>query len=232
MSGMDIYSIRRRNLQRLIEDRAHGNAADFARSIGRTRAQLAQYLSSTYNGGRSIGERVARAIEKEVGLEAHSLDQQGYGFRAKHGFDPNVQDAMMGERRIPLLNYVQAGVFRDPGQNFTFEEVEYLLTDLCLSERSFALQIKGDSMLPDFKEGDRIIVDCELTPRPGDYVVAKNSEEEATFKKYRLLCIDEGGQEIFELVPLNEDYPAIRSDQHAIEIIGTMVEHRKYYRRS
>ncbi|WP_372372507.1 LexA family protein [Alcaligenes faecalis] len=159
---------------------------------------------------------MARAIEKEVGLEAHSLDQQGYGFGAKHSFDSNVQ----------------AGVFRDPGQNFTFEEVEYLLTDLCLSERSFALQIKGDSMLPDFKEGDRIIVDCELTPRPGDYVVAKNSEEEATFKKYRLLCIDEGGQEIFELVPLNEDYPSIRSDQHAIEIIGTMVEHRKYYRRS
>lgn len=231
---MDIYSIRRRNLQRLIEDRAHGNAADFARSIGRTRAQVAQYLSSSYNGGRSIGERVARAIEKEVGLDAHSLDQQGYGygFGNKQAFDANVQDARMGERRIPLLNYVQAGVFRDPGQNFTFEEVEYLLTDLCLSERSFALQIKGDSMLPDFKEGDRIIVDCELTPRPGDYVVAKNSEEEATFKKYRLLCIDEEGQEIFELVPLNEDYPSIRSDQHAIQIIGTMVEHRKYYRRA
>lgn len=147
-------------------------------------------------------------------------------------FDANVIPAAVGERRIPLLNYVQAGVFCDPGQNFTFEGMEYLLTDLDLSERAFALQIKGDSMHPEFKEGDRIIVDCEVSPRPGDFVVAKNSEEAATFKKYRLLRIGEDGQEVFELVPLNQDYPSTRSDQHHVQIIGTMVEHRKYYRRS
>jgi len=147
-------------------------------------------------------------------------------------FDANVTPAAVGERRIPLLNYVQAGVFCDPGQNFTFEGMEYLLTDLDLSERAFALQIKGDSMQPDFKEGDRIIVDCEVSPRPGDFVVAKNSDEEATFKKYRLLRIGEDGREVFELVPLNQDYPSMRSDQHHVQIIGTMVEHRKYYRRS
>lgn len=144
----------------------------------------------------------------------------------------NVSASSIGERRVPLLNYVQAGMFADCGQNFTMEEVEYLLTDLDLSERAFALQIKGNSMLPDFKEGDRIIVDCEVSPRPGDYVVAKNSEEEATFKKYRLLSIGATGAEVFELTPLNTDYPSIRSDQQQIHIIGTMIEHRKYYRRS
>ncbi|WP_230406297.1 LexA family protein [Alcaligenes ammonioxydans] len=230
---MDIYATRRRNLQQLIDDRAQGNAADFARSVGRERAQIAQYLSPTYNSGRSIGERVARAIEKEAELEAGSLDRpEGLGRPKSEGFDANVIPAAVGERRIPLLNYVQAGVFCDPGQNFTFEGMEYLLTDLDLSERAFALQIKGDSMQPDFREGDRIIVDCEVSPRPGDFVVAKNSDEEATFKKYRLLRIGEDGQEVFELVPLNQDYPSMRSDQHHVQIIGTMVEHRKYYRRS
>src|SRR5690606_22231629 len=68
-------------------------------------------------------------------------------------FDQNVAKAAIGERRIPLLNYVQAGDFADGGHNFTMEDVEYLLTDLNLSERAFALQIKGDSMLPEFKEG-------------------------------------------------------------------------------
>ena len=36
---------------------------------------------------------------------------------------------------------------------------EYILTDLDLSVHSFALRIEGDSMEPDFKAGDVIIVD-------------------------------------------------------------------------
>ena len=222
---MDIYAIRRSNLQSLIDSRAQGNAAEFARLVNKERAQIGQYLSEKYNEGRSIGERVARQIEVDLGLPHGYLD-------TPHPLISNIAPASIGDRKIPLLNYVQAGDFADCGQNFTMEDVEYLLTDLDLSDRAFALQIKGDSMLPEFKEGDRIIVDCEISPRPGDFVVAKNSDQEATFKKYRLLRIDESGQEIFELTPLNEDYPSMRSDQHRIQIIGTMVEHRKYYRRS
>ena len=222
---MDIYAIRRSNLQSLIDSRAQGNAAEFARLVNKERAQIGQYLSEKYNEGRSIGERVARQIEVDLGLPHGYLD-------TPHPLISNIAPASIGERRIPLLNYVQAGDFADCGQNFTMEDVEYLLTDLDLSDRAFALQIKGDSMLPEFKEGDRIIVDCEISPRPGDFVVAKNSEQEATFKKYRLLQIDSSGNEVFELTPLNEDYPSMRSDEHPVQIIGTMVEHRKYYRRS
>src|SRR5690606_22541990 len=181
---MDIYAIRRQNLQAIIDSRAAGNAAEFARLVGRERAQIGQYLSDKYNNGRSIGERVARQIEASLQIESGWLDKESHA-----AFDQNVAKATIGERRIPLLNYVQAGDFADGGHNFTMEDVEYLLTDLNLSERAFALQIKGDSMLPEFKEGDRIIVDCEVAPRPGDFVVAKNSEEEATFKKYRLISI-------------------------------------------
>lgn len=86
-------------------------------------------------------------------------------------------------------------------------------------------------MLPDFQPGDRVIIDPSVRPQPGDYVVAKNGEEEATFKKYRLRSINEQGVEVFELVPLNPDYPSIRSDEVPIKIVGTMVEVRKYRRR-
>lgn len=222
---MNIYAIRRKNLQRLINDYAHGNAAEFSRLVNRERSQIGQYLSSTYNDGRSIGERVARQIEKSLKINIGYLDNN-------LADNANVVPATISERHIPLLDYVQAGDFVDSDQNFTMEDVEYLLTDLNLSERAFALQIKGDSMLPEFKEGDRIIVDCEISPKPGDFVVAKNNEQKATFKKYRLLQIDSSGQEVFELPPLNEDFPSMRSDEHHIQIIGTMVEHRKYYRRS
>ncbi len=86
-------------------------------------------------------------------------------------------------------------------------------------------------MLPDFREGDVVIIDPELAPTPGDFVVAKNGENEATFKKFRPRGLNEHGEQVIELVPLNEDYPSIRSDAQPFRIIGTMVEHRRYRRR-
>lgn len=84
-------------------------------------------------------------------------------------------------------------------------------------------------MAPDFVEGDRVIIDCELVPQPGDFVVARNGGEEATFKKYKIISI--GEKEVFDLIPLNDNYPSMRSDQQHIQIIGVMVEQRRYRRK-
>ena len=86
-------------------------------------------------------------------------------------------------------------------------------------------------MLPEFCPGDRVIIDPSIAPDPGNYVVAKNGENEATFKKYRPRGVNERGDQVFELVPLNEDFPSMRSDIVQIQIIGTMVEHRRYRKR-
>lgn len=108
---------------------------------------------------------------------------------------------------------------------------EYIMTDIDISEFTFALRIEGDSMEPDFKEGDIIIVDPELEPVPGEFVVAKNGDNEATFKKYRPTFTDISGRQQYELVPLNDDYPTINSSERPLKIIGVMVEHRIYRRK-
>jgi SOS-response transcriptional repressor LexA len=144
----------------------------------------------------------------------------------------NVAPAAVGSRRIPLVSYVQAGDMTEVVDAYAMGEgVEFLLTDLDLSSNAFALRIKGDSMLPEFREGDVVMIDPAVKPQPGDFVVAKNGENEATFKKYRPRGIGAHGVTIFELVPLNEDYPSMRSDETPIMIIGTMMEHRRYRRR-
>lgn len=61
--------------------------------------------------------------------------------------------------------------------------------------------------------------------------VTKDGCEEATFKKYRSHGIDEHGQEVFELVSLNDDFPIMYSDRQHIEIIGVMVEYRIFRKR-
>lgn len=145
----------------------------------------------------------------------------------------NVLPAQIGTRRVPLINYVQAGVWTEALEREAIgSDFEYLLTDLDLSASAFALEIKGDSMLPNFRPGDRVIIDPEICPNPGDFVVAKNGEEEATFKKYRPRGMTDRGNLIFELTPLNPDFAPIRSDQTPIRIVGTMVEHRQYRKRA
>lgn len=147
-------------------------------------------------------------------------------------FDVNVKPAPPGMRAYPVISKVQAGRVKEiacpyePGDGFA---VEFGEDDA--SEWAFFLEIEGDSMLPDFRSGDRVLIDPDVSPRPGDYVAARNTKEEATFKKYRVRGINESGQEVFELVPLNDDYPVMRSDEHHLVVVGTMLEHRRKFRR-
>ena len=146
----------------------------------------------------------------------------------------NVEPAVIPQgNRIPILSYVQAGNWREICEQATAFDgnVEYVTASVDIGPWGFGLWIRGRSMTPMFNEGDLVIIDPDEQPRPGDYVVAKNGSEEATFKKYRPRGIDESGQEVFELVPLNDDFPTMHSDRQHIEIIGVMVEHRIFRKR-
>lgn len=150
----------------------------------------------------------------------------------KQAFDQNVTPVAMGKRAIPVISAIQAGALKemvDPYPSGAGYAVEYADDDF--SRWAFALTIEGESMLPEFRPGDRVLIEPEMTPNPGDFVIAKNGSQEATFKKYRPRGMDEHGDIIFELVPLNEDYPTMRSDATPLQVIGVMVEHRRRTRR-
>lgn len=132
-------------------------------------------------------------------------------------------------KQVPILSYVQAGAFKEAIQEKQDEYVSSYLNNL--SDFSFGLIVQGSSMSPDFKEGDKIIVDPNVHPKPGDFVIAQNGGNEATFKKYRPRGFDENGREYFELVPINEEYPTMDSRFQDIQIIGTVVEHTRALRR-
>lgn len=134
----------------------------------------------------------------------------------------------VGRREVPLISYVQAGMMTEVIDPYSLGEgFETILTDEECSEQSFALRIKGRSMLPRFEPGDTVVIDPQRQPRPGDFVVAKNTNEEATFKKYRPRGMDDRGDVVFELVPLNEDFATLHSERDHLHIIGVAIEHRK-----
>jgi SOS-response transcriptional repressor LexA len=146
--------------------------------------------------------------------------------------ESNIAPAPIGALKVPVISYVQAGAWSAECDARNLEgNIDYVLSTGNFSQGTFALKIKGKSMEPEFVEGDLILVDPELSPHPGDYVVAKNGEDEATFKKYRARGISEDGNEVFELVPLNDDYAVRSSAKEKFNIIGVLVEHRRLMRR-
>ncbi|MGC3963860.1 MAG: S24 family peptidase [Rhodocyclaceae bacterium] len=188
--------------------------------------------------GDAVGTSKGNVSAWELGRHSASFDHllaiariTGYALPDSEAGLTNVVPTDIGARQIPLINYVQACQVAETLAAYTVgtaSAAEYLLPDRDLSTFAFALEIKGNSMHPEFKEGDRVIIDPAIEPQPGDYVVAKNGKNEATFKKYRPRGLNDRGDAVFELVPLNDDYPLLRSDRESITIIGTMVEHRRY----
>ncbi|RJE69711.1 repressor [Acinetobacter sp. JS678] len=128
--------------------------------------------------------------------------------------------------KIPVLDYVQAGFWHEVVYDGTTPH-SYTYTDYIGNnpEAIFSVIVQGESMEPDFKEGDMLIVDSSISPKPGCFVIAHNGSHEATFKKYRVLSHDEFGRDIFELIPLNKDFPILSSIKHDIRIIGIVVRH-------
>lgn len=136
-------------------------------------------------------------------------------------------------RELPVIDYVRAGNWDTVTDAYPRGAgMARIAVDRAVGDNAFALFVRGDSMSPEYREGDCVIVEPAVDPRPGDHVVAKlDNEEEATLKKYRPRGTDAEGVPIIELVPLNDDWPTLRIDAtHPGRIIGTVVEHRHYRR--
>lgn len=102
------------------------------------------------------------------------------------------------------------------------------IADQPVSERTFALDLTTRSMTPIFELGDRVIVDPNVVPVPGDAVVAIQTDggpnRLLVFGKYRAISLKD-----YEVRPSNDDYQPVSSND--VTLIGTVVEHRRYPRK-
>ena len=148
------------------------------------------------------------------------------------GFDQNARPVPLGTRAIPVISAIQAGAMREITVPYAVGDgYATIYVDDSYSQWAFGLEIDGNSMAPDYLPGDIVIIEPEWSPRPGDCVAARNGKQEATFKKYRLRGSNADGNDIFELVPINDNYPTVRSDETPLTIIGVMAELRRKTRR-
>jgi repressor LexA len=116
-----------------------------------------QYLRRSYNHSRSleIGDRF---------------------FAEEKARQHTVSDA-----EVPLLGRIAAG---SPVEAIANPETLHF-SDFASSESTFALEVRGDSMIEDhICSGDFVLIEKTSAVRNGDIVVALLNETEATLKRY------------------------------------------------
>jgi len=125
-------------------------------------------------------------------------------------------------RLVPLLGRVPAGP-----TDLAVEDVErYLPSRSARGDEMFALRVRGDSMRDaGIMDGDVVIVRRQPTASSGSIVVALIGDE-ATVKT---LWVDNGsGRGRIELRPENPDYQPIVPDPDEVQILGKVVEVRRF----
>ena len=140
-------------------------------------------------------------------------------------------DGLPRGRMVPLIDTVQAGHWTDVVDPYLKGDAfRWIPAPPDAGPRCFALQIDGPSMEPEFRDRDVVVIDPDVEPKPGNYVVARIDEDNtATFKKYHLKGHDTRGRPIVDLVPLNDAWPVLSLNlRKGGRIVGVATDH---YRR-
>lgn len=98
--------------------------------------------------------------------------------------EPGIDDTPYRMRSVPLIGLAQAGgggFFDDGGYPVGSGWDEVTFPDVG-DEHAYALEVTGDSMLPLYRDGDRVIVSPGASVRRGDRVVVKTREGEVMAK--------------------------------------------------
>lgn len=197
----------------------HKRIRDARKARGLSQAQLAELCGVTRSavqqweaeGGTAPKRSQLPLVAGVLGLSV-----------AQMAGDDNTQAGPEVKGAVPLLNAVQAGNYKMHVDNFHPGDggEELVPTTVPVKRHTFALRVDGDSMEPEFTEGSVLIVEPELDPQPGDFVIAKNADGETTFKQ----LTRDGGE--WYLKPLNERYPIKPLGKGSIVGVVRAVERR------
>lgn len=197
-----------------------------------------QAVRKVLNGQtKSLTARNNQAAADHLGVRAAWL---ATGDGQKHGrefLDPGLAGGLAvrepgnvarayARNVVPLISWVQAGELNGVEDNYHPGDADEWVPAFHSrpGPHAFALRVVGDSMTSDaggdsFPEGTTLIVDPDIAPDPGRYVIAKDVRtQKATFKR----LMTDGGR--WFLRPLNPAYETQEIDDPAMRVIGVVVE--------
>ncbi len=165
------------------------------------RVHVAKSTIQRYEAGKITSPKipVVREIAKALGVSSSWL---------LGATEPIYEEAEVS--RIPLLGEVAAGLGAWADNTVIDYIVEGNVKD---SEGYIYLKVTGDSMYPEFHEGDYVLVQCTPTVESGAFAVVIVDNENGVVKKVHY------GDNFIELISVNPMYPPRRFEGKEIERI-------------
>lgn len=129
----------------------------------------------------------------------------------------------LDEVEVPLLGVVQAGA---PIEAVAESRTVSIPQDMLGRYRTFALEVKGDSMIEEnIRPGDVIVVEERHTAENGQTVVALINESDVTLKKFYL------EPDCIRLEPANPTMEPIVLRHDQVRVLGVVAGLIRHYRR-
>ena len=163
------------------------------------------------------GEMVPSAYDADGNLR---LDKPWLDLQSHHSNVGEIQQPHRVAKEYPLISWVAAGSWQESGDNFQPGSAdEWLLSNENAGKHGYWLEVKGNSMLPTFTPGMRILVRPEgFDLVSGKFYIAKLLDSgETTFKQY----VRDAGAELLQ--PLNPAYPILPITGN-VQIIGYVID--------
>jgi phage repressor protein C with HTH and peptisase S24 domain len=206
---------------------------EFRKRHGLTQVKLAKllsinrtYLAQLETGKKvpsvrlqgDIKEAVARyAAEHRPELEqgrmgANVIRDHAYGLRARI-------------REVPVVSWAAAGEAKDYGD--LASQIDETVGTHVTDPNAFAVILEGDSMEPEFKAGDRVVVAPNVEARTGDAVLVKLMDGRVYFKWFHRTGPE--GKAI-RLTSENPQYGPLEFNGEQVRFVYPMLEMKRMRR--
>lgn len=207
---------------------------DLANKTHINKSLISNYLSGAFKAKQDKLDIIAKTLNvSEAWLMGYDVDMDREWFEEKEPSEISIDNARYIETttktvKIPILGKVPAGIPIEAIENVIgYEDIPASM--LSNGENYFALKVDGDSMFPDYHDGDTIIVKQQPACESGDDCVVMVDGEDATFK--RVIKQEKG----IILKPLNNRYDPYSFSEYDIltkpvKIIGVAIEVRRKLR--
>lgn len=178
--------------------------SELAEKIREERSTVSNMLAGRRIPGRDKIQKIAEAFNVSIDY--------------LYGRPSNVDLVrLLPTRRIPVVSFVRAGGWHDSYDPYQPGVADEFISFDCTDPSAFACVVEGDSMKPDYENGDIIICSPGTEAHPGDDVIARWNDQ-VSFKRFTKQ--EEG---LILLSPLNHDFESWVITGGSFRIVGPIV---------
>jgi SOS-response transcriptional repressor LexA len=196
------------------------------KQLGMTQGAISQYLCGATPLGTEAVFKFAKLMDinpVEIRPEFEYANIGTYQTLISEGATAGSNIPGVTVKQVYLIEWHEVCLIHNIQGILIREKRETVFTTNTVSDGAFALKVTGDSMEPEFVDGDIIIVDPRGQWEHGSYVVVAISKNSVPF--LRRVTYD-GGMRY--LTPLNPRYPVALIDDNTVNYGEVTAKQRQY----